>query len=172
MVFDLCSCFEFLFSQSLFLLCGEITRRGIRHYLTTNGQPYTEYIIFKNYDDGVDVYMHNSVWELDLWAYYTIDGPWDPEDWYLATSMTFVRNVVWTHTQIYDSNKRKHDAIGPDEDPISDGMSAVESMYNTAVLAMTPTTMEPGTTHPMEHTVAAMTPAAAEEGEEENNYFP
>ena len=82
--------------------------------------------------------------------------------------MTFVRNVVWTHTQIYDSNKRKHDAIGPDEDPSSDGMSAVESMYNTAVLAMTPTTMEPGATHPMEPTVAAMTPAAAEEGEEQN----
>ena len=84
----------------------------------------------------------------------------------LATSMTFVRNVVWTHTQIYDSNKRKHDAISP-EDPISDGMSAEESMYNTARLAMTPTTMEPGATHPMEPTVAAMTPTAAEEGEEE-----
>ena len=64
----------------------------------------------------------------------------------LDTSMTFVRNVVWTHTQIYDSNERNHDAIGPDEDSISDGMSAVESMYNTAVLAMTPTTTEPGAT--------------------------
>ena len=76
--------FLFLVFQSLFLLRGEITRRGIRHYLKTNGQPYTEYIIFKNYDDGVDVYMHNSVWELDLWAYYIIDGPWEPEDWYLG----------------------------------------------------------------------------------------
>ena len=112
--------------------------------------------------------MHNSAWELDLWAYYTIDGPWEPHDWYLATSMTFVRNDIWTPSQIYENNKRKHDAISPEEDPISDGISAEESMYSTAVLAMTPTTMETETASPSEQAaiyssaVATMTPTAAE----------
>ena len=84
--------------------------------------------------------MHNNTSELDLWAYHTIDGPWEPEDSYLASYMTFVRNDICTPTQIYESNKRKHDAMGPEE--VSDGMSAEESMYNTTVLAMTPKTME------------------------------
>ena len=134
----------------------------MRHFLTVNGQPYKEYIIFKNYADGVDVYVHNSAWELDLWAYYTIDGPWEPQDWYLATSMTFIRNQVWTSAEIYEDNKRKHGAIDPDEDPMN--ISPEESMYNTAVLAMTPTTMEHNTPDQAaiyNAAVAAMPPSPA-----------
>ena len=38
----------------------------MRHYLTSQGKPYTELMIFKNYEDGVDVYMRVSAWQSDL----------------------------------------------------------------------------------------------------------
>ena len=85
---------------------------GKRHYLTAKGVPYTELMCFMNYDGGVDVYMHVSTWQVDTWALYTIDDESDPVNWHKATTMTFVRNEVWTIEELYmKGDKRKYDDV-------------------------------------------------------------
>ena len=83
---------------------------GKRHYLTTKGLPYTELMCFRNYDGGLDVFLRVSTWQVDTWALYTIDDESDPVNWHRATTMTFVRNEVWTIEELsMKSDKRKYD---------------------------------------------------------------
>ena len=59
----------------------------MRHYLASNGKPYTELMVFKNYEGGIDVYMRVSAWQSDLWSLYKIDDQFMPEDWHKSTTM-------------------------------------------------------------------------------------
>ena len=56
---------------------------------------YLEFVIYANYDNGLDVYQRWSLWEADKWALFQIDGINDPNLWRVATSMRFVRNRFW-----------------------------------------------------------------------------
>ena len=83
--------------------------------------------------------MRNSAWEIDLWSQYTIEDQTEPENWHKAKTMTFVGNAIWTIAELYDNNKRKHDAMSPPEEmATSENISEAAAIYNTAVEAMTP----------------------------------
>ena len=95
---------------------------GKRHYLTTKGLPYTELMCFMNYDGGIDVYMRVSAWQVDTWALYTITDESDPMDWHRATTMTFVRNEVWTIEELYmKGDKRKYDDMADSSGAMTEG---------------------------------------------------
>ena len=67
---------------------------------------------FKNWDeDGLDIYMRVSRWEVDVWSHYAIDDQTEPADWHKALTMTFIGNDVWTIEDIYTRNKKRKQKI-------------------------------------------------------------
>ena len=93
-------------------------------------------MIFKNWaQDGLDVYMRASRWEIDIWSHYTISDQVEPADWHKALTMTFIDNHVWTIEAI--SKKRKKESMestSDDEEPMSEAATINEVAMN----AMTP----------------------------------
>jgi hypothetical protein len=86
--------------------------------------------------DGIDVYMRNSTWEIDLWSHYTIEDQSEPADWHMARSMKFVGSEIWTIEELYTKSKKRgrSDISSTEEEPLSE-----EAAINqTAVNAMTP----------------------------------
>ena len=74
------------------------TSRGTgmwRNRLVARGKDYLEFIVYANYDNGLDVYQRWSLWEENQWALFQIDGINDPNLWRAATSMRFVRDRFW-----------------------------------------------------------------------------
>jgi len=115
----------------------------MRHYLTTQGKAYTEMMCFENWDGYVDVFMHVSTWEPDLWSHYKIEDQAMPEHWHESTTMTWVSNDLWTMEALRE-RKRKHDevdagAMNFEEEPLSEDAA----IYQTVVDAMTPTRLPP-----------------------------
>ena len=111
----------------------------MRHYLTTQGKTYTEMMCFENYDGYVDVFMHVSTWEPDLWPRYKIEDHAKPEHWHESTTMTWVSNDLCTMEALREK-KRKRDNVGAgimnfEEEPLAEDAA----IYQTAVDAMTPT---------------------------------
>ena len=52
---------------------------------------------FKNWDeDGLDIYMRVSRWEVDVWSHYAIDDQTEPANWHKAQTMRFIGNDVYT----------------------------------------------------------------------------
>ena len=60
------------------------------------GIAYTEFVVFANYDGGLDVYMHLSTWSTGKWAFYQIDEVGEPILWRGAQTMRWVRTVHWS----------------------------------------------------------------------------
>ena len=58
------------------------------------GTPYLEFVVFANYDCGLDVYQCSSAWDVDVWSMYQIGGMADPNLWRAAATMRWVKNVV------------------------------------------------------------------------------
>ena len=78
---------------------------------------------FLNWDeDGIDVYMRVSTWQVDTWALYTVSDETDPVNWHRATTMTFVRNEVWTIEELYmKGDNRKYDDMADNSGAMTDG---------------------------------------------------
>ena len=65
------------------------------------GKNYLEFIVFGNYEGGLDVYQRDSLWEANKWALFRINnmnpgGKTDPNLWRTATSMHYVKHLHWT----------------------------------------------------------------------------
>ena len=67
---------------------------------------YLEFIVFGNYEGGLDVYQRNSLWEANKWALFQIDNmeepgcKTDPNLWRTAKSMRYVRRLSWATTDM------------------------------------------------------------------------
>ena len=66
------------------------------------GEDYLEFIIYANYDGGLDVYQRSSLWKDDKWAVFQIDGINDPNLWRATTTMRFVRKRIWPMEELLD----------------------------------------------------------------------
>ena len=106
----------------------------MRHYLTSQGKPYTELVIFKNYEDGVDVYMRVSAWQSDLWSLYKIDDQSMPEKWHESITMRHVSNDFWPMDNLPDK-KRKLEDLSMDD--AEETLLHAYGIYETALHAMT-----------------------------------
>ena len=65
------------------------------------GKNYLEFIVFGNYEGGLDVYQRNSRWGENKWALFRINNmtepgnKTDPNLWRTATSMHYVKHLSW-----------------------------------------------------------------------------
>ena len=59
-------------------------------------------MVFANYAGSVDVYVHRSSWQQDLWSFYRISDKAMPEDWHKATAMTFISADIWPMDELPD----------------------------------------------------------------------
>ena len=55
---------------------------GYRNHLRKLGKTYIELIIFQNMDNGMDLYMHNSIWPEKNWALYKLHNVNDLALWH------------------------------------------------------------------------------------------
>lgn len=108
----------------------------MRHYLTSQGKPYTELMVFKNFEGGVDVYMRVSAWGPDLWSLYKIDDQSMPEDWHKSTTMRHVSNTIWPMDNLPDKKRKLEDLSMEEAEDAA--MTGDASIYQTALQAMTP----------------------------------
>ena len=68
-----------------------------RNYLSDRDiDDYTEFIIWGNYTEGIDIYMRDNYWtDRDRWAFYQSFEVADPRLWREITTMTYVGEAYW-----------------------------------------------------------------------------
>ena len=107
----------------------------MRHYLASNGKPYTELMVFKNYEGGIDVYVRPSAWrwQSDLWTLYKINDQSMPEDWHKSYSMCPVSNDVCPMDKLRDKKRKRDDSTMKGEDKIDAGFWTAMAAKSTAI---------------------------------------
>ena len=73
------------------------------------GKNKLEFIVFGNYEGGLDVYQRDSLWEPDKLPLFRIDNmstqpepdnKTDPNLWRTATTMRYVKHLSWPTTDM------------------------------------------------------------------------
>ena len=74
---------------------------GLRKYLSDRSiDGFTEFIIWRNYSNGIDIYMRDNCWTDEArWAFYQSFQVADPKLWQEITTMTYVGEAHWSDVE-------------------------------------------------------------------------
>ena len=74
---------------------------GLRNYLSDRSiDDFTEFIIWRNYSNGIDIYMRDNCWNDEArWAFYQSFQVADPKLWQEITTMTYVGEAHWSDVE-------------------------------------------------------------------------
>ena len=90
---------------------GEPIGYRMRKHLESQNKAYTELMIFRNYANSLDLYMHCSWWEEKTWALYKIDNISDPNLWHTATTIRYHSKCDFDREEMAIINEVNTDAV-------------------------------------------------------------
>ena len=96
-------------------------------------------MVFRNYANSLDLYMHCSWWEEKTWALYKIDNIRCPTLWHTATTMRYDSKVDYDREEMAIINEVNTDAT---EEPIHP-MSAKRARTGDIAMIANDETMVP-----------------------------
>ena len=81
----------------VYIYTGRMKWGVCRNYLSNRSiDDYTEFIIYANYNNGIDIYMRDNCWtDESRWAFYQSFEVANPKLWQEITTMTYVGEAYW-----------------------------------------------------------------------------
>ena len=111
---------------------GEPIGYRMRNALESKNTAYTEIMVFRNYTNSLDLYMHCSWWEEKTWALYKIDNISDPNLWHTATTIRYYSKCDFDREEMAIINEVSTDAV---EEPIHPMEAKRQRTGDVAMLA-------------------------------------